>query len=202
MTFQLWNERDSASAIYMTVMAGDVELQKGGVRGRAYVVREGRLYLPGQPAAKKALALTVLRSAPLDMTLGSKDGSHPPANDFENDGSSSATAASGDTTRPDTGFSSEPETLSNDYIDEMIVSRQGQLQKCWLTRLKDKPGLKGQLMVQLEINRRGKVKEAKVTDSNLNDEALNKCVTSVLERIPFRSFKGSEISLSYPIGFE
>jgi hypothetical protein len=197
VTFQLWNEQDPASAIYITVLAGDVELQRAGVRGRAYVVRDGRLYLPGQKSIKKALALTVLRSAPLDMTLsgeGTAASGITAANDFESE--------TADTVKPDSGFASEPETLSNEYIDEMITSRQGQLQKCWLSRLKDKPGLKGQLVLQLEINRRGKVKDVKVTDSTLGDETLNKCVITVLERIPFRSFKGSEISLSYPIGFE
>jgi hypothetical protein len=204
VSFQLWNEQDPASAIYLTVLAGDVDLQKAGVRGRAYVVRDGRLYLPGQKSIKKAMALTVLRSAPLDMTL-SGEGTSP--GDFETDtggggAAGESTAASGESAKSDTGFTAEPETLSNEYIDEMITSRQSQLQKCWLSRLKDKPGLKGQLVLQLEINRRGKVKDVKVTDSTVGDETLNKCVITVLERIPFRSFKGSEISLSYPIGFE
>lgn len=236
VTFQLWNEQDPSSAVYMTLLAGDLDLRKEGVRGRAYVVRSGRLYLPSQIAAAaaeaaKPMALTVLRSAPLDMTLdsglseaagdpenegridsridnsdlrgSSMGGSDNTRDDFTPDSSSGAnTATSGEPDRPDTGFSAEPETLSNEYIDEVIVSRQAQLQKCWLTRLKDKPNLKGQLMVQFEINRRGKVKEAKISESALNDEPLNKCVLTAFERLQFRTFKGPEISLTYPITFE
>jgi TonB family protein len=201
VTLQLWNDQDTGSPIYMTVLAGDLELKKPGVRGRAYVVREGRLYLPGQKAAKKAMALTVLRSAPLDMSLA--DSSAPAGDgkgDFEAD--PTAVAPSGDSGKPDASFTGDPETLSNEYIDEMIVARQGQLQKCWLGRLKDKPGLKGQIILQFEISRRGKVKDIKVADSSIADEPLQKCVMQVVERIAFRSFKGAEISLSYPIGFE
>ena len=84
----------------------------------------------------------------------------------------------------------------------MMVSRQSQLQKCWLGRLKDRPGLKGQLVLQFEISRRGKVKDLKITDSTFSDDTLSKCVMSVVERLNFRSFKGPEISLSYPISFE
>lgn len=191
VAFQLWNEQDPQSAIYLTVLGGDIDLKKPGVHGRAYVVRDGRLYLPGQKAVKKPMALTVLRSAPLDMTLNA-----PSTEDFEPDSASAAKPAE------TTSFAGEPETLSNEYIDEMIVARKNQLQKCWLGRLKDKPGLKGQLVLQIEISRRGKVKDVRVTDSTLGDESLNKCVMTVVERIPFRSFRGAEISLSYPIGFE
>jgi hypothetical protein len=197
VSVQLWNEQDPASALYLQVLAGDVELKKAGVRGRAYVVRDGRLYLPGQKPVKKALALTVLRSAPLDMQLAENQAGT--ASDFETDNSA---AALPEESTASSGMSAEPETLSNEYIDEMMTSRQSQLQKCWLSRLKEKPDLKGQIVLQFEITRHGKVKDAKVADTTLNDDSLQKCVISVVERIAFRGFKGPEISLSYPINFE
>lgn len=191
VTLQLWSPTDVNSAVYVNVLSGDVELKKAGVRGRAYVVRDGRLYLPGQKASKKAMALTVLRSAPLDMQLA------------ENQGGSTADFESDDSPIDDKLESGvEPETLANEYIDEMISSRQSQLQKCWLSRLKEKPDLKGQIIVQFEISRRGKVRELKIADTTMNDDQLQKCVMTVIERIVFRSYKGSEISLSYPIKFE
>lgn len=192
VTLQLWNGNDPNSALYLNVLTGDIESKKGGVRGRAYVVRDGRLYLPGQKPVEKPLALTVLRSAPLDMQISENAAGQTVESD-SGDGQPSADQAVS---------AVEPETLSNEYIDEMIVHRQSQLQKCWLTRLKEKPDLKGQMVVQFEITRRGKVHELKVADSTMDDEALNKCVLTVLERITFRSFKGPEISLSYPINFE
>lgn len=182
---QLWNPKDPSSPIYLNMLAGSINSRRPGVKGKAYVVKDGRLYLPGQTPLKKAVALTVLRNAPLDMHL----------NETVDAGPEETTAET-----PPSG--ADPETLSNEYIDETILAHQAQLQKCWLSRLKDAPALKGQIIVQFEISSRGKVKEARVADATLNDEVLQRCVMSVIERIPFRPFKGSEISLSYPINFE
>lgn len=193
VSLQLWNERDPASAVYMTVIAGSIELKKAGVKGKAYVVREGRLYLPGQNTSGKPAALTVLRNAPLEMDLASSEGTTPPTEfeEFEDEKSAAASAPL-----------TEPETLSNEYIDGMIAGRQSQLQKCWILRLKDNPELKGQLVLQFEISRRGKIMDVKVADSTIEDDALKKCVIDVIERISLRPFKGPEISLTYPITFE
>lgn len=188
---QLWNDQDPKAPVYMTLMAGDARHIKAGLRGRAYVVRQGRLYLPSQRPAEKPLALTVLKAAPLDMQIAEKQS----GSDFEPDQQTPEDA-------PPSGLSMEPETLSNEYIDEMIASRQSQLQKCWLSRLKDRPDLKGRITLQFEIGRRGKVRELRIVDTTVTDDVLQKCVLNVVERINFRSFKGPEISLSYPITFE
>lgn len=194
--FQLWDERDPNSAIYVTMLSGDVDLKKGGVKGQAYVVREGRLYLPGQKVTNKPLALTVLKNAPLDMQLADEGQTAPPTTDFDPE------AALAEEPPPESSFGVEPETLSNEYIDETIAAKQSLLQKCWIARVKENPGAKVSMNVQFEISRRGKVREVKVIDSSVDDESLKNCVVQVFERLTFRSFKGSEISLSYPLQFE
>lgn len=193
-----WNAKDPASPVYVQWQLGHVESLKTGVKGKAYIIKEGRLYLPGQKHSNKALALTVLKSAPLDMQLADAGQEEAPA-EFDKDSEPSDDQSK----EAEQKFGGpEPETLSNEYIDEMIVSRQSQLQKCWLGRLKDNPSLKGQVLLQFEITRRGRVKDLRVADSTLEDETLKKCVVSVIERISFRPYKGQEISLSYPINFE
>ena len=140
------------------------------------------------------MALTVLKSAPLDLHLAEQEG----ADDF----SPADAAVSVEPEAAPVTNGADPDTLSNEYIDSVIVDRQGQLQRCWLSRLKDAPGLKGQITLQFEISRRGRVKDLRVVDASIKDEVLQKCVMSVFERLTFREFKGSEISLSYPINFE
>lgn len=191
---QLWNERDPNSAIYVNLLTGNSELRKAGVKGKAYIVREGRLYLPGQKASNKPLALTVLRNAPLNMQLGDENTPAAPM-EFETE-----TAGEEVLTPPE--FGAEPETLSNEYIDETISARQGLLQKCWLSQVRSNPNLKVNMTVQFEISRRGKVKDVRVADSSVQDDTLKNCVSQVFERLTFRSFKGSEIALSYPLQFE
>jgi len=197
--FQLWNSRDPNSPIYINSSLGGLISRKPGVKGKAYVVKDGRLSFPGQKPAEKPLALTVLRNAPLDLHLADTKNNEAGQGDFANDNSA---AGGDDTAAPALAAGVDPDTLSNEYIDETILEHQGQLQKCWLTRLKDSPALKGEIVVQFEISRRGKVKEIRVADATLQDDVLQKCVMSVIERIQFRPFKGSEISLSYPINFE
>lgn len=191
-SFHLWNIKDPASPVYVQWLLGQLVSLRPGVKGKAYLIHEGRLYFPGQKPVDKPLALTVLRSAPLDMQLADAGAPEEPQ-DFESDEPAP---------QAEQKFGPEPDTLSNEYIDEMIVGRQGQLQKCWLSRLKDNPSLKGQILLQFEITRRGHVKDLRIADSNIEDDLLKKCVMSVIERLSFRSFKGQEISLSYPINFE
>jgi hypothetical protein len=195
VSLHLWNPKDPNSPVYIQWFNGEIEARKKGVRGKAYLIRDGRLYFPGQKPVDKPLALTVLRNAPVDMQLADQ-GEVP--EEFAPDDHEEAEELPAEAAK----FGGEPETLSNEYIDEMIVSRQSQLQKCWVSRLKDNPNLKGQMVLQFEITRRGKVRELRVADSTLNDDVLKRCVMSVIERIPFRAFTGQEISLSYPINFE
>lgn len=197
--FHLWNPKDAASPVYVHDLQGDLKLVKAGVRGHAFIMREGRLYFPGQKPSTKPMALTVLRTAPLDMQLAADvelGGSGMPG-----DAADESAAAEKPAKEPISGVL--PETLSNEYIDETISSRQGQLQKCWLSRLKDNPTLKGQVTLQFEISNRGMVREMRVNeDSTITDETLRKCVMTVIERIPFRPYRGTPIALTYPLTFE
>ncbi len=198
VSLHLWNLKDTNSPVYLQWFNGEIDSLKRGVRGKAYLIRDGRLYFPGQKPVDKPLALTVLRNAPIDMQLADQN-----AEDEIGFGGDQTEEASDSLPEEAPGKSGGvPNTLSNEYIDDMIVSRQGQLQKCWLSRLKDNPNLKGQMMLQFEISRRGKVRELRVADSSLDDDVLKRCVMSVIERIPFRAYSGQEISLSYPINFE
>ena len=198
ISVELWNERDANSPIYVHVLAGDVVPKRSGVRGRAFVVRDGRLYLTNQRPGEKRPRLLITR----DANAPSLDAANAPkaAPDDLADATDPARSTA-DGTEP-AARKDDPATLANEYVEEVIASRQQQFQKCWLSRLKDKPGLKGVLTVQFEINRRGKVRDIKVTDSSLNDDQLGSCVATVVERLPFRSFTGPEISISYPITFE
>ncbi len=192
---QLWNGRDANSAIYLTWLGGALELRKAGIKNKAYVVRDGRLYLPGQRPTKKALALTVLRPASSDLQL--PENLKKVSDEFEDE----IMLEDRETEEP-LQLHLEPESLSNEYIDETIAARQAQFQKCWLSRLKDNPNLKGQIVLQFEITQRGKVRDVRIAEATLDDETLKNCVTQVVQRLSFRSFKGPEISLSYPISFE
>lgn len=93
-------------------------------------------------------------------------------------------------------------TLENEEIDSMLQQRQPQFMRCWTQRLKDMPSLAGKMDLQFEINPRGRVQDVHVVDSNIEDEAMSRCIVSVLERIQFREFRGGAITLTFPMQFE
>jgi hypothetical protein len=193
VSFQIWNPRDSGSPLYLQNLMGSLNSKKTGIRGKAYVVKDGKLFLPGQKPSEKPMALTITKAQIPDLQLADS-GEEAPAMEEP--------AETAKANEPELPMGDEPLTLSNEYIDEMIVSRQGQLQKCWLSRLKDNPNLRGSMTLQFEISRRGKVRELRVATATFDDETLKRCVMTVVERIAFRPYKGQEISLSYPITFE
>lgn len=193
VSLQIWNPRDDSSPLYLQNLMGSLNAKKTGIRGKAYVVKDGKLFLPGQKASEKPMALTVTKSQIPELQLADA-GEEAPAMEESADGAKP--------NEPELPMGDEPLTLSNEYIDEMIVSRQGQLQKCWLSRLKDNPNLRGSMTLQFEISRRGKVREMRVSTATFDDDTLKRCVMTVVERISFRPYKGQEISLSYPVTFE
>ncbi|MGE0527557.1 MAG: hypothetical protein AB7P49_10875, partial [Bdellovibrionales bacterium] len=72
VALQLWNEKDPGSPVYLNWRSGPLELKTAGVRDKAYVVHEGRLYLPGQKPEEAALTLTVSRSENADMQIADR----------------------------------------------------------------------------------------------------------------------------------
>lgn len=188
LTFQLWSPMDPQSPLYLTVLSGKLKLLKAGVRGRAYMVSDGKLYLPGQVPSEKRAQLTLNRE---EVNLEVME------NQLEIEPEIAEVTES-----EETPSGPEPQTLANEYIDEVIGRRQLQLQKCWLSQVRENPNSKGKIIVQFEISRRGKVKDVKITESEISGSTLQNCVITVFERMTFRPYKGAEISLSYPLNFE
>jgi hypothetical protein len=93
-------------------------------------------------------------------------------------------------------------TLSNEEVEETIKQRQPLFQRCWTQRLKENPSLKGNILLQFEINQRGKVQDVQVAQAAITDELMTRCLISVLERIPFREFEGGNVTLTFPLSFE
>lgn len=192
LMFQLWNKKDPQSPLYLHLLAGRLSSIRQGVSGRAYVIYQGKLFLLGQ-SPKETRTPLILNKMDLEVSLSENQLADAEESDAD---------AADEEALESVALQGEPQTLSNEYIDETISRRQFQLQKCWLSRVRTSVAQKGRVVVQIEISARGKVKNAQITDSDLKDEVLHKCVLDVMNRISFRPFKGPEISLSYPLQFE
>lgn len=91
--------------------------------------------------------------------------------------------------------------LTNAEIENELSQYQRQFQNCWVQRLKDLPQLKGRVVFRLTLTPRGRVAESQVSQSDVEDTLMLQCLTSTLNRIEFREFKGDPIEILFPLEF-
>jgi hypothetical protein len=107
------------------------------------------------------------------------------------------------TAPPVAGSASEP-GRSLDDIRAMVMARRDEARACYDKVQKDKPDLKGDLVVKWVIDPKGNVTEPAVDDtrSSLIDTVVGKCVVGVIAKLKFReSGKGLETRATYPFNF-
>ncbi len=94
------------------------------------------------------------------------------------------------------------ETLSDEYIAQIVNSQKPFFNRCYAQHLRLKPDSRGQIHLAFTIDVEGKVSSVSLVNSTMSDPALEKCTMSVLERCRFRKFDGDPIVVNYPINFE
>lgn len=94
------------------------------------------------------------------------------------------------------------ETLSDDYIAQIVNSQKPFFNRCYAQHLRLKPDSRGQIHMAFTIDTEGKVSSVSLVNSTMSDPALEKCTMSVLERCRFKKFDGDPIVVNYPINFE
>lgn len=94
------------------------------------------------------------------------------------------------------------ETLSDEYIAQIINSQKPFFNRCYAQHLRMHPDSHGQIHLAFTIDIEGKVSSVSLINSTMSDNALEKCTMSVIERCRFKKFDGDPIVVNYPINFE
>ncbi len=105
-------------------------------------------------------------------------------------------------TRPPPPPKKPKETLSDDYISQVVMSQKPFFNRCYAQHLRLNPDSRGQIHLAFTINTQGRVSSVSLIQSSLMDPQLEKCTMSVIERCRFRAFDGDPIVVNYPINFE
>ena len=93
-------------------------------------------------------------------------------------------------------------TLSNEYLDQRISQEQESFQRCHSNAIRNQIDVKGEYLVGITISPEGKVTEAQILSSTLENPSLQSCVLQVFRRITFNRFEGANIVRSFPLRFE
>jgi TonB family protein len=73
-------------------------------------------------------------------------------------------------------------TRTQKHIAEVVTSHSRVIQDCYKQVLKHQPGLKGRLLVRIEIDTEGKVVHAELVDSSINNPKIEQCVLNRIRR--------------------
>lgn len=178
---QLADPNDAQSTIFIQVLFGHLNLRQAGLPGRAYVIQDERLYLPGQRQTSKALGLIVHRTPLL----------RPPAE-----------PALPTVVHPPPAPSFGAKILANEYVDVRVSEAAPALQKCWNAMTTENSKRHAHVEFQWTIASTGAVVDLSLLKSSLADEAWQTCVLASLAHLTFASFLGEPMEIVYPVDFE
>jgi hypothetical protein len=185
---ELWSAQNPAGPIILHLQGGTIQVEREGTPGQLYVVRGTEMTDPRGAARDRLRGIAI---SPL--LLAGKNGTEPPPTETAEP---QAPLDRHSETDPDNG------TLSNDYLDQRILQEKAQFQRCQSNSLRDATAIKGQLMIGLTINPDGRIAEARIVTTTIQNENLEKCILEIFKRIRFKSFHGSPIVRGYPLNFE
>lgn len=94
------------------------------------------------------------------------------------------------------------EGLTSEFIQDTLKTHRGSFFKCYTQLLQKTPGVVGQASISFTIERTGKVTQAEIASSSINDATFKKCLIDATKRVEFKSFGGDPISTVFPLRFE
>ncbi len=187
-------ERDSSKgsgAVVATLQSGDADILTSSPLFR--LIKNGKEISQGSTA-----------SEPAPLVKGGKPAPHAGVVIAATQPLESPTPVQPPTARlNDETDATSKESLSNEEIRRAVAAQSGFYRRCYLTylnRAQQSSPAGETITVGFVIANSGKVRDAKLVRSTVNDAVLTKCILETVERTPFRAFKASDIPvLEFPI---
>ncbi|WP_374078500.1 AgmX/PglI C-terminal domain-containing protein [Bdellovibrio bacteriovorus] len=136
----------------------------------------------------------------------SRDGVRWSATDYEMNYKKQAPAETLPDLAPTEGTTPPPanlsEGLTSEFIQDTLKTHRGSFFKCYTQLLQKTPGVVGQASISFTIERTGKITQAEIASSSINDATFKKCLIDATKRVEFKSFGGDPISTVFPLRFE
>lgn len=204
LVFELWTSTNAKGPAVIHLSSGQLSVITEGEAGKLYVVRDGELTDPSGASVIRERSLLV---TPLNI------GEPPSAPIIPTPTLSSGWDARNQTRNKivqekisptEEGQTEEDNTtaVTNEYLDAEIAKQQEQFQRCQNNALREQGEVKGQILVGMTISPEGKIDNARILTSTIQDDKLHTCVLQIFQRLKFKAFNGAPIVRSYPLNFE
>ncbi|MBI5482199.1 MAG: AgmX/PglI C-terminal domain-containing protein [Deltaproteobacteria bacterium] len=100
-----------------------------------------------------------------------------------------------------TGDPSVSDGLSRDIVQRVVRAHQGGIKYCYETELMRQPKLGGKVVVSWRIDLEGKVQNARIRTTSMNNTAVEACLVRQIGRWRFPKPAGTMVDVSYPFLF-
>jgi hypothetical protein len=103
---------------------------------------------------------------------------------------------------PPNAAANNAESLSSEYIQDTLKRQVPAFDKCYKQLLQRTPGVSGQVVMTFTIEKTGKIISVEPNTSNISDADFKRCLSEVIRRVEFKSFRGDPIVSTFPLTFE
>ncbi|KHD87450.1 MAG: lipoprotein [Bdellovibrio sp. ArHS] len=165
---------EESDRIVLIIKRGDLQVENFGREGSVYISRDGVRWNATD------YEMNYKKQTPAE-TLPDLAPAEPP------------------TTQPTPNIQ---EGLTSEFIQDTLKTHRGSFFKCYTQLLQKTPGVTGQASITFTIERTGKVNQAEIASSSINDAGFKKCLLEATRRVEFKSFNGDPISTVFPLRFE
>lgn len=90
----------------------------------------------------------------------------------------------------------------NDLVMKVILQHKNRLQRCYENHLRQQPDSQGEMLLELDISAHGRAQNVRVEKSDFNDPVFSSCISSVIERLQFKTLGENPFLISIPLEFQ
>lgn len=92
--------------------------------------------------------------------------------------------------------------VSQAEIENILNSKKTDFFKCYGQVLQRNAQAQGSVLISFTILNQGQAAKVEISRTDINDSQFKSCLTEVVARTQFKSFKGSPITMVFPLKFE
>ncbi len=98
-------------------------------------------------------------------------------------------------------YAEEAANNNKDQIKDVVAQHATETRACYEKELAQKPNLAGRLNLHFTIDAEGKVSEAKISETTLNDANVEACIVDLVKTWQFPKSKEGQTVVDYPFNF-